>query len=323
MADLRPGGARDRAQLLLVGALSLAVVLVVLALLLNSAIFTQSVATRGSGLAGGSDVAAHRDIVEDAVGETVEFANANETGYADQTRRVTDELPRVEETLAASHARNGRSVTLSFVDQTNGTRVARTSDGALEAYTITDVDGVRGFRLDVNRSTLTNDTASTDPNPPPPASIGSLTGTLRITFVGPSDDWEIAVYRDDEGGQTVVAVYENGNRVGWCTDASGSRTVVDVTAAQVGGEHCMALEFFDDLGTPFDVEFVNGVGTEGTYEYVVAQDETSVDNDIDLTATPPPPTTEQVLFSVTVTTEYRTPELAFEGNTTVVPEGLR
>lgn len=321
MADLSPPsepGAVERAQLMLVGALSLAIVLVALALLLNSAIFTQSLATRGSGLAGGADAAAHRETVERAVGETIEFANGNSSSYSTQTTRVQNELPRIEEALAGSHARDGRSVTLSFSSRTRGTRLSRSSTGTLDAYTLTDLDGVRSFRLNLSRSSLTADT--TDPNPPPPSSVGSLTSPFRIDFVGPTDEWSVTVYRDDEGSQTVVAVYENTNLVGWCTDASGSHTVVDVTAARVAGEHCMALEFFDDLGTPFDLEFNDlSITADGKYEYVVAKSKSGVDSDVALT----PPATEEVLYSVTVETDYRTPAIAFDAELTAVPEGLR
>jgi len=80
VAGLTDLDGRDTGQLMLIGALSLAIVLVALALLINSAIYTQTVATRGSGPTGGSDAIGFQVAADEAVIDTIEYVNDNEDG---------------------------------------------------------------------------------------------------------------------------------------------------------------------------------------------------------------------------------------------------
>ena len=94
MADLsRPAtdGRRDRAQLMLVTALALAVVLVVLVLLVNTAIYTENLATRGVDV-GADDALEHRAAVVDGVGGVVVAHVPSLVAVAVSTFRCSGEI---------------------------------------------------------------------------------------------------------------------------------------------------------------------------------------------------------------------------------------
>ena len=256
-------GDRDRAQLILVGGLVIAVGLVGLAIVLNSGIYTHNLASRADPTA--SQAVGHTVVVRDSVGGLVEFAvRHHPNDLAAQEANVTDGLPKVSELLARESSRRSVLTNVTVTATVGGRTVQQTGDrvftdgaGAEDWEVADDAGGVRSFRMDVERDSL---------NESSPPLQG---GVFNVTFDSGGGDVVVSIYED--GGATGVMVTDEaaGRSFGPCTDTSGSWTGIDLTGATVAGEHCAALERLDGLSPPFDVEFADAANVSGTYSLVV------------------------------------------------------
>lgn len=264
MADVT-GDPSDRGQLFLVGGLSLAVILVVLAVTLNSAIYTENLATRGSGTADTDAVEqARSNAVHGVEGLMEHTIEANPSSYTDQQAAVDSGVSELHTLSRRYAAQNGRLVELTYGlgDDTRGVRVLQTTDATFEdddgndSWTVaTDVPAVRQFRMDVERSSL-ND--------------GVLSDSFNITFTPTSGPvYEVVVGRTILTDETTVSVYRDGSLVGRCSDGTGSQTTIDVTGATVAGSYCPALTFFGDLPPTYNITYENADDVRGTYELTV------------------------------------------------------
>lgn len=260
----------DRAQMFLIGGLALALVLVVLVPVLNSAIYTENLATRGGSGAGVATTFQVRADVQRGVSDVVQQSNRNYTAYADQLAAVRAEVPVLEALYMRYDASDGRMLSLRYVNGSDepGTRIHQDAVDDFRA----DADGdstddptwtlveqtpaVRNSRMAIpNRTTL----------------AGTKADAFRIVFdqdpAATGDEWTVFLY--DDGGATVVAVDGPDGSLGACRDATGAGTAVDVTAATVEGERCPALEFLEDVPTDFDVRYERGGNATGTYQVTV------------------------------------------------------
>jgi hypothetical protein len=252
---------RDRAQLILVGGLVIAVGLVALAIILNSGIYTHNLASRADPTA--SETASHTNVVRDSVGGLIQYeTRQHPDDPVTQVQNVTAGTANVSAQIAMDSARRGVLTNSTLTATVDGTTVNQTgdrnfTDGAKAAdwEVASDAYGVREFRMEVVESSLESS------SPPLSSSVFS------VTFDSGGDDFRVSVYED--GGLTSVLVTntDTGRSFGPCTD-SGTRTEIDLTGATVAGEHCAALERLADLSEPFDVEFDNADNVTGSYSVV-------------------------------------------------------
>ena len=316
---------RDRAQLLLVGGLVIAVGLVGLAIVLNSGIYTHNLASRADPIA--SEAAGHTAVVRDSVGGLVEFAvRQHPDREGEQVHNVTAGVSNVSDLLAREAAGRAVLTNATVAATTNGTKVNQTAETGDRAFTsaavdydwevVTGAEGIRAFRMDVRRTSLDDHAGVT---------FGDFTGDeFNVTFAPSSgDDWNVSVYRDSGTDTTIVTVtnVDTGRSFGPCTDDTGSRTEIDVTDATVAGEPCDALRRLDALATPFDLEFHNAGEAEGSYGLVVV-DALDVDDTNLADAGDPGPSELDTLYSVDVVVRFRSQRVDFRTTITVAPGEL-
>ncbi|AZH24986.1 DUF7261 family protein [Haloplanus aerogenes] len=237
MADVSD---RSRAQLLLVGALALAVVFLSLSLLLNSVIYTENLATRQTH-ADTEKATTFRTAVVDGLGGAIGHANRrNTTSFADRRdayRAAVDDLIPI---LANHSATDGVAADVDRQGVQEGTRLV--DDDATSG--IVDQDGsgtwtmatdskVRAFRLNVT----------------------SVSGDVTITFDdGTAQDVVIAA-----AGPSVRVDGES------CALETGR---IDIGAGTVDGEYCAPLADARPTGN-VNVTVENGGSIETTYSLVV------------------------------------------------------
>ncbi|WP_101296508.1 DUF7261 family protein [Halegenticoccus soli] len=231
------GDARDRGQLFLVAGLTLAVVFVALALLLNAAIYAENVATRSNG-AELRDAGELRGEAHRGVAGLVEYANYhnNSTTYAELDGAVRGGVRDWGANVALLEARRGHGAAVSFAGSDNGTRIVQYEDRKFANrdgdvnWTVADATRVRSFRANVTAADL-EDGAPT-----------SLNGAFNVTFSEAGDAWTVSLY--ESSGDVNVTVTGPGGAVSTCS-APGPRAEIDFTGGLVGGEDCRALAFFD------------------------------------------------------------------------------
>lgn len=290
----------------------LAVMFVALALILNSAIFTENLASRGE-TTGGDDVIEYRSDLQHGVGAILRYENRNISsgeGHGDVTSRLKTGIGDANEMLMRQHAKHGAISNVSLestgkgarIYQTDGSRNFTNATGQTDWTVVEDVDRTRAFRIGVRQSTLPN--------------CGLLSDCFILTVSDGSDEWKVSISNEVDG---VVVAVDNGTGSTESCDAVDEPTVeIDLTAGTVGGEDCSALSFGDAPDSGYDVGYQNADKINGTYSFVV---------DNESIATSPPthfdpgsdPSVSPALYNVTLAYEYETVDVAVESEIPVAP----
>ena len=263
MADVRRG------QIVVVAALLVAVVFVGLALVLNSAIYAENLASRDTGDETG-DTLEQRHALEEDLGRTVDRTNAEVATTDGETlegelRRAVENLSR---TRSQAGAQRGASVEVRLSNPTEGTRLRQTdparnftSAGGDADWTLTDdVPSGGQFTLSIDRSSLFEATLDT-------TMALMAESAFALEFPTDSGTWRVYVFRG-AATDSVYAVVEtddqrfrdsdlddrtNPDHVvdGWLNQScsmQGETVAVALSRAEFGGQHCAEFEFYDDIG---------------------------------------------------------------------------
>lgn len=296
---------RDRGQLIIVAALVLAVVFVALALVLNSAIFTENVSTRETGDEGSLAVS-----VDDAFAETsvrLDYVNANHNdSEATVNRAFTTAMADWSSGIAATHASMGAAFGLTVDDRVNGSALKQTdedrpftSGGDETAWTlVSDASRLAGFELVVDRDDLDDGETVDD----------LRSDSFHLEFDDGTETWQLYVF-DDGGSVTVFSGTESAVASASDLDDLDSCTTgadparIDLSAGTLGGEPCAALEFESAVSEAVDVRYANADRVTGTYELFVADDGDAEVQSEHFGAFDDSPYEVAALYSVTVTVQ--------------------
>lgn len=290
-------GDAGRGQIMVIGALLIAVVFVGLALVLNGAIYTENVATRET--TSTLDAVSYANETETRLQRAATEANWNRDDLAYATRRsmVEDSVRAWDRNVGSEGARRGVVVSGGVEGTTEGTRVSQyntddfmPADEDLDQYLI---DGTidplglgdrtnwlvapevhtRSLRVGVNRSELKNvDPSLLD-------QFGNLLDELLTgsdvfwaEFQDGSTIWRMYLFEvEAEGEIATVVTSDDGSETveGVCT-VEGDWATVDVQNGKLRGDEttdCPVFSFYDDLG-PHDVYWVGADEVNGTYHFI-------------------------------------------------------
>jgi hypothetical protein len=313
---------RDRGQIILVAAFALAVIFIALALIVNSAIFTENLASRGE--TSGSDGAlSMRAMVETNAGENLESVN-QQTGvsHGNLEDDMEDSVATISAQTGTQQARGGRLVTVDGpVDRTDGVRIYEDDpqdtleSGAGSSYTVAEdierlpgANGTRAFRINVTDMSSTSDTSP-----------------LRIRAEdhgATSDFWEARIW---ENGDTVHVETERTGGSGpyECAvtpDNPSQAFEIDVTSGTIDDKPCAALR---RVGTGEHLTFSSGAGDN--YD-ISLENADLVFGELSLIAVNPGGTVDvpvlsnqDALYDVTLEYEYATSDLRYETDIRVAP----
>ncbi|WP_255152357.1 DUF7261 family protein [Halorarius halobius] len=283
----------DRGQLLLVGAFGLAVLLVVLAGVVNSAAYTDSLTTSTGDLNGGRDVAAFRaDAGRAADGILGRVNDGPAPDYAAREDRFRDAVDNWSDAAGRQHAMDGTGVGVSVVGTTRGSRITQSTarpltnaSGTADWTVAAGVSDVRRARLNLSQSSLLD------------CGVGAC---YELVADDGTDVWRVTVGRlfvtvDGPAGTEQCAV-------------TADPVVVDFRNETVNGDSCPALSFAEGLSTPYDIRIRNGDAATGTYRLTV---DTDVDDDDGDFAAAGEPSVTPVVYAADVRVSYRTPRLTY------------
>lgn len=324
MANLKPprGGEtqnqqRDRGQILLVAAFILAAAFVVLALVVNSAIFTENLATRDE-VPGSHDALEYRAEVVDGVGNLVVATNEDPDIEPGEDALALDTIAEV---TSLDQSTMGRVVSVSYLDHTEGLRVAQdnenrnlTDRAGNESWTVLeDVSAVRHlqFHLDVVDSDGPFEVVANDTD---------------------GEDWkfELAV-GDTVGDAYELTVTEPGGTEATCENVADQQILtLDVTGGTIDGEPCQAVTRLQDDGTEmwftaglegdeYDLEFRGADTVVGTYSLVTDATDHAVTGNVTEEHSPDEPYSMDAIYSVEVQFEYYTSAVGYESSVRVAP----
>jgi len=301
----------DRGQLLLVGALTLAVMLVALAVLLNAAIYTGNVATRDAGTGAGEAI--------EYEGEARTMAQASIDGvdgdtYTEIRGNFTDSVDGWDDLVHTHSAASLAATNVTTLDMTNGSRIGQDTDrnftdhNGNSTWTVAGDSHARAFRMNVTQDSLRD----------------GATDAFQVTFDDGTDEWGVFIHSDGSGNVAVTVENETDTEVGdGCTVDPGAdgRALVDITDGTVAGQDCPELRFFENLSGTYTVGYVDALDGDkqvnGTYSLVVDQPEGSLVTGADEDAGVP--TVSPALYSANLSVTYRSSDLLYKSEIRVAP----
>jgi hypothetical protein len=320
MADLSPrrGDGDDRGQLLLVAGFAIAVTIVALVLLLNTAIYTENLATRDVDT-GSSEALAYRDTVDDELWTVVSDAALNggdETDRSAVEGNVTARIDRFENYSSRHTLADGAATAVDVVAFHEGRRVRQTdptrnlTDGTGDPgwEMASDVEGVERFDLNTTGGLYTTSDPAND--------------SFRVDVVGgdgSGDRWSLYVYNDTTDDPTVAV--KNGSDAAptvVCADlVSDDPPRVGLRAGTVNGAGCDAIDFAAGTTPPYEVSVTYGNRSRGTYDTVL--NTTAVDGSLDDTAPLDSPYWVPVVYGLDTNVTYQSSTLTYRSRVGVPP----
>ncbi|MFB6117630.1 hypothetical protein [Halosegnis sp.] len=263
---------RDRGQLLLVGALALAISFVAVALILNSAIYTHNLASRSDGEEASATFA--RDARLNA-GRALDHANRvnGPSGYSAVQTGFIDALGDLDAAVGRYGATDGRLVAVTHVagSDAEGVRVADTVAGGsdfMPAYgdtndwTVATGATVRSYDMRVQQSNLVD--LSSTPNLDDLASLS--TPPFVVEFDDGTTAYRVGIY-DDSGITVLVSEVGSSDAVS-CTVGTTTATV-SFSEAELNNDPCEPLTVLESLDDTVTIRYLNPGSVTGSYKLVV------------------------------------------------------
>ena len=256
----------DRGQLLLVAAIGIAVLLIVLAVLLNTAIYTGAVATDGASEHEERSALAYLDGVQRGVSGIIASTNNDSDGATSEAELAAildEEVDDWSRVASRYGAMDGVSTSVSLKSVVYGTRIVQENEtrhftnasGEAEWTVVENVSHLREFRMNVTADSLSETQNET---------CAEVDDCFRTTL---EDDggsaWHLYLFANESGNVVVEVITPTGSET--CLSSSESVSI-DLVAGTVDGESCEPMDEFPDGTTPYDITYVNADNVSGEYE---------------------------------------------------------
>lgn len=323
MADLVARS--DRGQLVLVAGFAIAVALLALILLLNTAIYTQNLATRDANIAD-DDAIEYRNTVVSGSSQIVDAENQAEYDSYDNVRQNTsDGIARTDTLLRQRHAEHGTRADINdssithhegrLVRQTNNSRAFNDAAGLSDWTMAVAIEDTRKYAATVERSSLNTTDA---------ANATAEGFHVRLAESGTSTEWSAAVYTNDTTNNISLAVEPDGaaEPTQVCSVDRDNATV-DFTDGTLSGESCSGYTWREGVDAPYDITYRNGGQAAGTYNLTVnttggamITGSPEINND----PTGGSPYAVPAVYSVTFSFTYETAEVRYVDTVRVAPD---
>lgn len=306
---------RERGQLLLVGAITLAILLVGLVIVFNSALFTETVDQESAIQSSNDAVEFMTQTEQDLRSLTIRVGHGQEySSDAAVNSSVQENVTSYNLVLKEAYAdASATYVNVSYHpgDSVNGRRIVQAREGEFTQPTSGDTQWspVGGPRSDVGWMVFNFNTSEL-----------SLNDGFSVRVSNSSAFYEASFRRNSSGHvvvQTNVSENHAANGTVACRPVNG-RLLVDVMAGDVYQRSCGFNGTAPSVEPPYQVQFRNGDEASGKYE-VVAREEASVDGAIADCSGPSPPSPCQspVVWAQNVTIVYRSSQVSFRKVATV------
>lgn len=333
----------DAGQILLIAGLALALVFVGLALVLNSVIFTENLATRHNDEA--SSAARQFDSVAgDGVAEGIKWTNDANTGNDYSTLKNDHYQPAIStvlERLMSRSSQYGYSTSIERVRTHPGTQIRDDNiSGSLTpaslsigTWVVAPDSDFRRLRMTVVRGTLPSLSRSDVEDALEDGhsilfwwQITDATGHTWRTGFWKSGANEISLRTYDVTRDYYTPI---------CRHQTAELTV-DLAAGTSGGEHCRALSYADEITGKSNISYWNGDLAAGTYRITVDRGNSSLTDAVDemnsgahcsgptyaSAGSGTSPYTAPAVYSGTVDVGIEDQSIAYERRNRIEPSGI-
>lgn len=291
--------ARSRGQVVLVAAFALAITFVALALVFNTAIFAESLATRGT--VDSHDAEDLRDAALEAGSDLLWETNRQGNSHGTQVATYRDRIAAYEDAQGSHAATAGTLVSIRVAATRNGTRIYQNKSGPFESPKGNNSWEVAGDVSDARALTL----QISDADPDIPFVLNATNG---------SAEWQIAITADGSGYDVALSD-PNGTETDRSYDTSPLE--LSVTNGSVEGEAWPALRVQERMAGSWTLDIGNGSAANGTYTMVV--DETAAVG----WAANGQPTHTPAIYNATLDLGLTREDVTYEVTVSVEPERRR
>lgn len=300
---------RSRGQIILIAALGIAVTLVALAMITNTAIYTENLATRST--VSGQEAVAFQQSMESGTSGLLALANRyNATDHSTIRNQFETDIETLRNGTEIASASFGGLSTVSVIETTNGSRIAQNESGNFtdahgsENWTLaTDVEQTRRFQMNVTVTSLTE----TDP--------------FTVNVTTDTDVWTAEITKNESAVDVSIS---NGTTTTCTVETNETDSiVVDLSEGRIGDSQCEFPVFTSDLSGPYNVTLENGSHAEGRYVLFVDQEPTAIEGGLadDPYSDPADggPSIHHAVYDATLRVSVQQPDLTYETNVTIAP----
>ncbi len=302
MADLSRRGRRG--QILLITAFVLAVIFVGLALVMNTVIYSENLATRADSTT--SQPILHANSMETGTEEVIRYINRHNTSQTTDYVELQDDLDEAYATFVDVSGRhslrdgqvtNGGPITQfrgTWIRQSNSTRNFTDTNANSSWTTITGANGARGLRIFVTNVYVPNGT-----NAFKIEAQSASTWTLRI-------------------GDDILSVDDAQGQIHECTVPT-TNFWINVSKGTVDGNDCPGLNFADGLGTIDSIQYDNADQITGTYRVIANDTEGNINDTPPFGTDTSGPFTERGIYGAKVEIDFERESLVFRTDRKAIP----
>lgn len=301
---------RSRGQLLLIAGLGIAVTFIVLAVVLNTAIYTENLATRDT--VPGRQAVSFEHAAEEGTGGLLALVNYhNNSDYAKLHQQLAAEVRTWDAHTSLHGGAYGVIRGASLVGAEDGTQIVQddvrnfTDDDGNASWTLaTNVTETRRFRMNVTRSALAADASN----------------AFAVQVTNGSQLWRARIYASGTNNVT-VDVY-NGTTTTY--EVTGENVEIDLTQGIVGGNSYPGLVFAEGVTPPYNVSYEHADQVSGRYVLFVDRPQVPL-----LSGVPGDPYydrqsglspyTVPAVYSANVSVTFERPDLSYQSTVTVAP----
>ncbi len=308
----------DRGQLILVAAIGLAVLLTLMTLALNTAVFGEIHAAQSdNSLKEERGAVQYHYSVERGVSGLIDSLNEEYDEYGELERELHDAVAVWNDLSSSEQLRDGTITNSSLERVTYESRVIQDESraftdrsGRTEWGVTEDVSDVRGFEMNVSGENLT---ATGD------CAGGGACFGLEVEGAN-GNSWQLFVH--DDGGVTITVDSPSGGTETYTATETPVRIDVAEGSFDVGGSEDEFTTFLQDGGieAPYTLTYTNADNVSGTYELIVGGkivDET-IDDD-ERYGTDGSPRIEAKIDAADVSVRYRSTDLTYGTEIVVLP----
>lgn len=307
MADLN-----DRGQIILIAGFALAVIFIALALVVNSAIFTENLATRGE-TTGGSDALIERHQVEESVATIAESANNDSTNPSTEIERSVENLSLQG---SVQNAESGRITSVDIDPESRVTRLYQENDSRSYVNATGEPDWTLATGPDQFRAVEFN--VSTDNL----AEVDRPQRDQAFNFLvkDASNTWEMFVYQNDTTDNYNVTVSDSGEYTCEISGSTPSFLDIQINTSGLYVDDGSSTCVKNSVPKPsYNVtSFENGDKANGTYSIALEGPDTINQTNFDETGSPK---ADVWIEELEVMYRHETTRLQYVTNFTVEPEG--
>jgi hypothetical protein len=315
----------ERGQLFVVGASALAVIVLAVAVLLNSSVYTATIAAHNSE----AEVEEPRTFIREAeigANRIMSYVNNNNnSSYSTLESNFTVGVSNWSTVANHHNALEANGVRVSAAGVTSGTRISqstwkrsfRNDSGAANWTLGTHLHGVRQFRMNLSVSALRNNSSVTSRA----QYRNSSYFRVSITPNGGATH-RIYIYRNQPSDRVLLRVESPSGLSTSCSAAvnANGRVTLHLTNGLIDRAQCFPLTFLQDPSVPFRLRYVRGDAIGGSYDLYLNETISGVnDEDFDT----PPPRVDRAIYEADLAVSYLDGTARINGTRSVKPDRLR